>query len=43
LENSSKSHMKYGVFMHVFNDISINPYVFQEYFLQVCQAIALLY
>ena len=32
LENSSKSHMKYYVFMHVFNDISINAYIFLEYF-----------
>ena len=24
--------MKYGVFMHIFNDISVNAYVFQEYF-----------
>ena len=26
LENSSKSHMKSGVFLHVFNDISIYAY-----------------
>ena len=33
LENSSKSHMKSSVFLHVFNDISIYVYVFTEYFL----------
>ena len=36
LENSSKSHMKFSVFLHVFNDISIllsYVYVFTEYFL----------
>ena len=33
LENSSKSHMKYSVFLHVFNDISTYAYVFIEYFL----------
>ena len=33
LENSSKSHMKSSVFLHVFNDISTNAYVFTEYFL----------
>ena len=33
LENSSKSHMKSSVFLHVFNDISIYSYVFTEYFL----------
>ena len=33
LENSSKSHMKSGVFLHVFNDISIYAYIFSEYFL----------
>ena len=33
LENSSKSHMKYSVFLHVFNDISTYVYVFMEYFL----------
>ena len=31
LENSSKSHMKSNVFLHVFNDIS--TCVFMEYFL----------
>jgi len=25
--------MRYGVFVHVFNDVSINAYVFLEYFL----------
>ena len=33
LENSSKSHKKSGVFLHVFNDISTYVYVFTEYFL----------
>ena len=33
LENSSKSHMKSSVFLHVFNDISTYVYVFTEYFL----------
>ena len=33
LENSSKSHMKSSVFLHVFNDISTYVYVFMEYFL----------
>ena len=33
LENSSKSHMKSSVFLHVFNDISTYMYVFTEYFL----------
>ena len=33
LENSSKSQMKYAVFLHVFNFISVNVYVFLEYFL----------
>ena len=33
LENSSKSHMKSSVFLHVFNDISTYVYVFKEYFL----------
>ena len=33
VENSSKSHMKSGVFLHVFNDISIYAKVFPEYFL----------
>ena len=33
LENSSKSHMKSGVFLHVFNDIITCASVFQEYFL----------
>ena len=33
LENSSKSHMKSSVFLHVFNDISTCVYVFTEYFL----------
>ena len=33
LENSSKSHMKSSVFLHVFNDISTYAYVFTEYFL----------
>ena len=28
LENNSKSHMKSGVFLHVFNDISNYAYVF---------------
>ena len=28
LENSSKSHMKSSVFLHVFNDISTYMYVF---------------
>ena len=32
-ENSSKSHMKSSVFLHVFSDISTNAYVFTEYFL----------
>ena len=31
LENSSKSHMKSSVFLHVFNDISTYVYVFTEY------------
>ena len=31
LENSSKSHMKSGVFLHVFNDISTYAYVFTGY------------
>ena len=33
LENSSKSHMKYTVILHVFNFISVILYVFQVYFL----------
>ena len=33
LENSSKSHMKSSVFLHVFNDISTYAYVFTKYFL----------
>ena len=33
LENSSKSHMKSSVFLHVFNDISTYVYVFMEYYL----------
>ena len=33
LENSSKSHTKSSVFLHVFNDISTCVYVFTEYFL----------
>ena len=33
LENSSKSQMKSGVFLHVFNDISTYAYVFTGYFL----------
>ena len=33
LENSSKSHKKSSVFLHVFNDISTYVYVFTEYFL----------
>ena len=33
LENSSKSHMKSSVFLHVFNDISTYAYVLTEYFL----------
>ena len=33
LENSSKSHMKSNVFLHVFNDISTYVYLFTEYFL----------
>ena len=33
LENSSKSHIKSSVFLHVFNDISTYMYVFTEYFL----------
>ena len=33
LENSSKSHMKSNVFLHVFNDISTYEYVLTEYFL----------
>ena len=33
LENSSKSHMKFSVFLHVFNDISTYVYIFTEYFL----------
>ena len=32
LENSSKSHMKSSVFLHVFNDIFTYVYVFTEYF-----------
>ena len=35
LENSSKSHMKSSVFLHVFNDISTYVYVFMEYFLVI--------
>ena len=35
LENNSKSHMKSGVFLHVFNDISIHAYVFPKYFLNI--------
>ena len=31
--NSSNSHMKSIVFLHVFNDISTYVYVFTEYFL----------
>ena len=31
--NSSKSHMKSSVFLHVFNDISSYAYIFTEYFL----------
>ena len=34
LENSSKSHIKYAVFHHLFNVISVNAYVFIEYFLK---------
>ena len=33
LENSSKSHMKSSVFLHVFNDIFTYVYVFTEYLL----------
>jgi len=33
LENSSKSHMKYGIFMHVF--LLLHVYVFVEYFLGI--------
>ena len=33
LGNSSKSHMKSGVFLHAFNDISNYAYVFPKYFL----------
>ena len=33
LENSSKSHMKSSVFLHVFNNISTDAYVFTGYFL----------
>ena len=33
LENSSKSHMKYSVFLYVFNNISTYVYVLTEYFL----------
>ena len=33
LENSSKSHMRSSVFLHVFNGISTYVYVFTEYFL----------
>ena len=33
LENSSKSHMKSKVFLHVFNDIFTYVYVSMEYFL----------
>ena len=33
LENSSKSHIKYSVFLHVFNDIYTYVYVLTEYFL----------
>ena len=33
LENSSKSHMKSSVFLHVFNDISIYADVIPKYFL----------
>ena len=32
LENSSKSHMKYAVFHHVFKVISVNVYVILAYF-----------
>ena len=31
LENSSKSHMKSSVFLHVFNDVSTYAYVLTEY------------
>ena len=31
LENSSKSHMKSSVFLHVFNDISTYAYVLTGY------------
>ena len=33
LENSSKSHMKSSVFLHVVNDISTYVYVITQYFL----------
>ena len=33
LENGSKSHMKSIVFLHIFNCISTNAYVFPEYLL----------
>ena len=33
MENSFKSHMKYVVFLHVFNDISVGVYVFLELFI----------
>ena len=33
LENSSKSHIKSSVFLHVFNDIFTYVHVFTEYFL----------
>ena len=32
-ENGSKSHMKSIVFLHIFNCISTNAYVFPEYLL----------
>ena len=33
LENGSKSHMKFFVFLHIFNCISTYAYVFPEYLL----------
>ena len=39
LENSSKSHMKSNVFLHVFNDISTYVYVLTEYFLHSFRAL----
>ena len=41
LENSTKSHMKYAVFLHVFNVISANVCVFLEYFLNISRILAM--